>query len=263
MRVWTEGLGEFYGIAREERERRERDPMSLDEVVDLILRILAENEPSEVEGLFVLEHGQKQANLRFLGGQLELSNPREVNYQNVMVAIDDLRAALADFFDLHEAPEPVRRSHLILLEWVIAVVVGCGMVAAFVMVADFLEKRDTFIPEPDHLGYASAQETKSAMTRLSGIYVTELASGQTLLEISPEGRWGFYDLTGGTGSFIDAMMVESGEFRLVHTEGGLALLADSNYLFQVNSRDTLVFQDRRYLQTGKLRDDVPFLRFRL
>jgi hypothetical protein len=257
--IQTEGLGEFWGVAPSYRDRRSRDPMSADELLEIILTILDEN-GEEANGLFIIEHSHNCVHIRLDNGALVLSDPNDANYQNVAISIDDLKASLADFFSLRKDGTKVQNTHVIILQWIIALVAGGGMVAAFYFAFHHLKKEVEFMPNPEFVEVRDQKDFSDHLKELTGIYITELQDGETLLHIQEDGRWDFYDMEKGKGRNFVLTKVEEGLCRPIYQKGRLALLTDSNFLFYWESEGILKFQDRRYTRTAKSMAELSFVR---
>ena len=258
--VQTEGLGEFWGVAPNYHERRSRDPMSADELLEVILTILDEN-GKESNGLFILENNKKTIHLKLDSGTLEISNPNDANYQNVAVTPDDLKATLSDFFKLSKDGKVVPNAHIILLEWIIAIIAGGGMIAAFYFAFHYLTREVDFMPKPDFMEVQDQKDYAGHLKDMIGIYATEFADGETLLVIREDGQWEFHDLEKGNGKNFILTQVEAGLCRPVYQKGRLALLTDSNFLFYWERDGVLRFQERQYVRAGKSPDELPFVKF--
>lgn len=258
--VWTEGLGEIWGITQDNQERRQRDAMSVSEIHSIVDKLINDF-GDDTNGLFIIEYKGKVLNLELVKGALEMSDPSDLNYQNISISLEEAEQSILDYFGIKKEEVVVRNSHVILIEWIIAITVGCAMVASIVYVKDFLETRDHFIPEPDHAEIKSQADFRSHLSRLSGVFMTNLDAGETVIEIHADGRWGFYDLEKASLRKFTCLPVESGLCRPVYSEGQLSLLTDAFFLFKVGDTDTLVFQDRKYIRAGKSRDDLPFVAF--
>lgn len=258
--VWTEGLGEIWGITPDNPERRQRKPMSALEIHSIVDKLINDF-GEEGNGLFIIDYKGKVLNLELLKGRLEMSDPSNLNYQNISLSLDELEQILLDYFDIKEKEVVVRNSHVILIEWIIAITVGCAMIASIVYVRDFLESRDYFLPEPDYVEIENQEDFRHHLSRLSGIFITDLDAGQTVIEIHADGRWGFYDLERVSVRKFNCLPVENGLCRPVYSEGQLSLLTDVHFLFKVSNKDTLLFQDRKYIRVADSRDDLPFVVF--
>lgn len=258
--VQTEGLGEFWGVAPDYHERRSRDPMSADELKEILLTIIDEN-GKDANGLFVIEHLNRIVNLRINSGVLEISDPNNANYQNVAISLDDVSKSLEDFFNLKKGGKTVQNSHIIILEWIIALVAGSGMIGAFYFANQYLEKEVSFMPKPDFVEVQNNADFQNHLKKMTGIFVTELEDGESLLFIQGDGRWDFYDLERGTGNNFLLNEVEGGLCRPVYQAGRLALLTDSNFLFYWESEGVMYFQDRKYIRTAVTPNELPFVSF--
>ena len=258
--VWTEGLGEIWGITQENLERRHREDMSVTEIHSIADKLISDF-GEDANGLFIIEDKGKDLNLELVKGGLEISDPSNLNYQNISISLEELEQSILDYFGIKEEEVIVRNSHVILIEWIIAITVGCAMVASILYVKDFLESRDHFIPKPDFTEIKSQEDFRNHLSRMSGVYMTDLDVGETVIEIHADGRWGFYDLEKASLRKFTCLPVENGLCRPVFSEGQLSLMTDAFYLFKVSNADTLVFQDRKYIRAGKSRDDLPFVAF--
>lgn len=258
--VWTEGLGEIWGITPDNLERRQREPMSTLEIHSIVEK-LVDDFGEDGNGLFIVEYKGKVVHLELIRGGLELSNPNDLNYQNISISIDELEQSLLDYFGIEEKEAVTRNSHVILIEWIIAIIVSCAMVFSIVYVRDFLKSRDYFLPEPDYTEIENQDDFRNHLSRLSGIFITDLDAGQTVIEIQADGRWGFYDLEKTSVRKFNCLPVENGLCRPVYSEGQLSLLTDVFFLFKVSNKDTLLFQDRKYIRVANSRDDLPFVAF--
>jgi len=258
--IQTEGLGEFWGVAPNYHERRSRDPMSADELLEIILTILDDN-GNDANGLFIIEHGKKSVHIRLNSGILEISNPNDANYQNVAVSPHDLKATLSDFFQLSKDGKAVPNAHIIMLEWIIAVVASGGMLAAVTFAIHYLNKEVNFMPKPDYMEVQDEKDYADHLKALAGIYVTEFKDGETLLSVMPDGQWEFHDLEKGKGKSFVLNQVEAGLCRPVYQKGRLALLTDSNFLFYWEREGVLRFQERQYTLAGKSPAELQFVAF--
>jgi hypothetical protein len=246
--VQTEGLGEFWGVAPDYHDRRSRDPMSAEELKD-------------ANGLFIIEHMNRRVNLRINSGVLEISDPNNANYQNVVISIDDLAKYLEDFFQLKKGGKHVQNTHIIILEWVIALITGAGMIGAIYFASQYLNKEVNFMTKPDFVEVQDHTDFQNHLDRMTGIFATELEDGETLLFIHDDGRWDFYDLERGVGNNFILIEIEGGLCRPVYQAGRLALLTDSNFLFYWDSEGVLYFQDRKYIRMAKTPNELPFVSF--
>ncbi len=258
--VQTEGLGEFWGVAPNYHERRSRDPMSAEELKDILLTIHDEN-GKEANGLFIIEHTNRRVNLRINSGVLEISDPNNANYQNVVISIDDLSKYLEDFFQLQKGGKHVQNSHIIILEWIIALIAGAGMVGAIYFAFQYLDKEVDFMPKPDFVEIQDHTDFQNHLKKMTGIFVTELEDGETLLFIQEDGRWDFFDLERSVGNNFILTEIEGGLCRPVYQTGRLGLLTDSNFIFFWESEGVIYFQDRKYILTAKTSNELPFVSF--
>jgi hypothetical protein len=139
--VWTEGLGKIWGITQDNLERRQRDAMSVVEIHSIVDKLISDF-GEDANGLFIIEYKGKGLNLELVKGGLEMSDPSNLNYQNISISLEELEQSILDYFGIKEEEVVVRNSHVILIEWIIAITVGCAMVASILYVKDFLESRD-------------------------------------------------------------------------------------------------------------------------
>ena len=258
--VQTEGLGEFWGVAPSYHERRSRDPLSADELLEIILTIIDEN-GEEANGLFIVEYGKQSLHVKLDNGALAISNPNNANYQNVAISPSDLKASLTDFFNLQKDATVATDSHIILLEWIIAVLAGGGMIAAFYFAYQYMSKAVDFMPEPDYVEVQDQKDYAAHQKEIAGIYATEFEDGETLLVLKQDGQWEFHDLEKGSGKSFTVTQVEAGLCRPVYQKGKLAILTDSNYLFFWERDGVLRFQDRQYIRAATSPDELSLVKF--
>jgi hypothetical protein len=264
LSVWTEGLGEFWGIQPEQRERRRRDDMAPEQLADIIHAILEENN-HDANGLFILASGDRRLNLALSNGVIEISDPQNLNYQNVALAEAELIAFLNDFFarPAEEEEAPLLRTPLVQkVEYAVAIISIVALALTLKFVVGYLNRSSEFMPEVEAVEITDPTESRQLVVKYSGIYATSMDDGEMVLEIQDDGKWHFYDMQSSTlGSFI-LNMVKGGNFRPVVNLGRPAILTDTRYLFYPsNAEKTLHFLNRPFKRIGNTRDDLPYLSF--
>ena len=141
---------------------------------------------------------------------------------------------------------------------VVAVAVVAG---ALGFISHFLNRDSGFFPKPTVVGIADPIEAKEILVGHAGIYATRLADGEMLLELRPDGTWGYYDMFRGLPGYYKIVPVQSGTSRPVMEDGRLALLTDKRFLFYPEGDESLVFLKRLFNRVGKTRDDLPYFIF--
>jgi hypothetical protein len=263
LSIWTEGLGEFWGIAPDQKERRQRDNMSPEELADVINAILEENDHT-ANGLFALEAEGRILNLALTNGVIEMSDPKDINYQNVAIAEADLVSFLTDFFarKVEQERSNLRTPLLQAIEYTVAVIAILALGLTIRFVIHYLEDASQFMPNYETTEIGNLKESKTLTVKMAGVYATRIDDGEMILELKTDGTWGFFDIANGTvGSFI-LNTVSGGNFRPVYESGRLAILTDTRYLFYPGEHQKeLIFLDRRFKRIGNTRDDLPFVSF--
>ncbi|MEX0331745.1 MAG: hypothetical protein AB3N64_10015 [Puniceicoccaceae bacterium] len=264
LTVWTEGLGEFWGIASAQKERRQRGEMNPDEVVTIIGNIIEEN-THDANGLFILESSGRRLNVTLSNGVVEVSDPRDANYQNVAIAESELTEYLIKFFApaAAESNENLRTPLVQTLEYVVAIaaIVVFGLTIRFVI--GFMQDSSQFMPEPEAVEISDRIQVQNLKVQYAGVYATRMRDGEMVIELRDDGTWNYYDIQGGSlGSFI-LSPVNSGQFRPVYESGRLAILTDSRYLFypSTNLEEGITFLQRPFKKIANTRDDLPYVSF--
>jgi hypothetical protein len=259
--VQTEGLGEFWGVAPNYRERRDREPMTIEAITEVIQTILEES-GEEASGLFILEYAKKYLHIKIDGTTVELSRPNDANYQNIAVDPEDLQSSILDFFKIErESGDESKKSHVLLVEWIVLVLAGATMLGAFYFALSFIERDKAFMAEPDYIEVSNKDDLHEHLRELSGIYLTDLQDGETAIRLETDGRWAFYDLKQESRDRFIPELVEQGQCRPVYQKGKLAILTDNNYLFYWESKGVLRFQDRPYVLSAKTASEVSSVEF--
>ncbi len=258
--IQTEGLGQFWGITPGRNERIMRDPMTVDEIRDIILSILEENE-TEANCQIFLKRGIKKLEIQLVNGSISISDPANVNYQNISVSIDDLESSILSFFKVLPQDEEQKRSGAGLVQWTIAIVAGTISFATFNYAIRFLQRDFQFMPKPEFIEVENKADYNQHLREMAGIYITEWEDGETLLSLKNDGRWEFYDIERGRNQKFLLDDVEGGIFRPIYQKGRLALLTENFYVFRWESEGVLSFQERRYIRTANSEDEVPFITF--
>lgn len=238
--------------------------MTPEQVVSIIHDILEEN-GHDANGLFILESGEYRLNLNLNNGVIEISDPRNANYQNVAIAESELVGYLHKFFApvvQEEKKDSLRTPLVQKLEYLVALIVVVALVVTIRFVIQFMEDGSQFMPEPEATEIADVQEMRSLTVQNAGIYVTKMRDGEMAIELKDDGTWAYYDMRSGSlGAFI-LDTVDEGTFRPVYESGRLAILTDARYLFYPNQQEgSIVFLDRPFKRVGNTRDDLPYLSF--
>ena len=262
LKVWTEGLGEFWGITPQ-KDRRQRDDMTPEAIVDVIHTIIEENS-HDANGLFILESGGRRLNLNLSNGVVEVSDPRNANYQNVAIAESELAAYLNSFFvkEVETQKENLRTPLVQKLEYLVAVIVVVALGLSIRFVMQFMEDNSQFMPEPQTADIADMKELRSLTIQYAGVYATNMREGEMVIELKEDGTWFYYDMQSGSlGSYI-LEPVKAGSFRPVYESGRLAILTDARYVFYPDSENgRITFLQRPFKRIGNSRDDLPYLSF--
>ncbi|MEX0327067.1 MAG: hypothetical protein AB3N33_13355 [Puniceicoccaceae bacterium] len=264
LTVWTEGLGEFWGIATEQKERRQRGELSPDEVVSIIGNIIEEN-THDANGLFILESGGRRLNVTLSNGVVEVSDPRNANYQNVAIAESELTDYLTTFFapTVAETGEQLRTPLVQTLEYVVAVAAVVTLALTIKFVIGFMQESSQFMPEPEAVEIGDSKQVQNLTVQYAGIYATRMRDGEMIIELRDDNTWNYYDIQSGSlGSFI-LSPVSSGEFRPVYEAGRLAILTDTRYLFYPSTtmEEGITFLQRPFKKIANSRDDLPYVSF--
>ena len=262
LTVWTEGLGEFWGIAPELIERRQREPMTPETLANVIDNILLENGHT-ASGLFILEAANKRLNLALTHGVIEISDPKNVNYQNVAMALDDLVKYLEAFFFTEVAAnvEQTKASPVRMVEYIVASAAVVFLIFTVSFVSKFLENNSGFMPVPEITEIGNQDEIHDAQNRYAGVYTTGMDDGETILELKKDGSWGFYDIQRSTAGSYFLDLVQMGNYRPVYKSGRLAILTDSLYLLYPEDQENLLFLQRSFSRVAKTREDLTNVAF--
>ena len=135
------------------------------------------------------------------------------------------------------------------------------MIGAIYFAFQQLEKEVDFMPKPDFVEVQDHTDFQNHLKKMTGIFVTELEDGETLLFIQEDGRWDFFDLERSVGNNFILTEIEGGLCRPVYQTGRLGLLTDSNFIFFWESEGVIYFQDRKYILTAKTSNELPFVSF--
>lgn len=264
LTVWTEGLGEFWGIQPDQRDRRQRENMTPEQLAAVINAILEENN-HDANGLFILELGERRLNLALTNGVIEVSDPQNANYQNVALAESELTSFLHEFYASPEEEEEkafIRTPLVQKLELAVAIISIAALGLTLKFVVGYLDASSAFMPEVAAEEIKDKAQSRQLVVKYAGIYATSMEDGEMVLEIQEDGSWGYYDMQASTvGSFI-LNVVNAGNCRPVINAGRPAILTDNRYLFYPSNGERLLhFLDRPFKRIGNTRDDLPYLSF--
>lgn len=234
--------------------------MTLEEVAYRV-RDLQQFHGAAANGLFILEEEGKRLQLALNSGVIEISDPGNMNYQNVTLGNTDPLAYLQDrFAKPGETLQPDSRT----VRWmesicaILAVVVLCG--TGFFL-AQFLSRDSQFMPKPVTLEIKDPVEAQEITHRYAGVYVTRVADGEMMIEIRPDGTWGYYDMYRGRPGFFDLDPVSAGTFKPVIDGEKVAIQTDTRFLFYPEESDRLIFLERPFRRIGLSRDELPYFGF--
>jgi hypothetical protein len=261
LSVWTEGLDEDWGLAPDNRGRLERGKMSPKGVAQVVHQIQDLN-GTRADCLFILEADRRRLHLNLNSGILEISDPGNMNYQNVTLGNTDLELYLLERFapqqqqQLQADPRTLR-----WMEGIIAAMAGVGLVWALFYLSDFLNRDSQFMPKPVALEIDDPVASKDILFRHSGIYVTRVADGEMVIEVSPDGSWGYYDMYKGQPGYYQLEPVNVGNCRPVFEDQEVAILTDTRFMFYPQEGKLLVFLERSFKRIGQNRDELPYFLF--
>ena len=258
--VQTEGLGEFWGITPVRHERIAREPMTAGEIEEIVLSILAEND-TESSGLIILKRGHRALQIDLESGSISMSDPQNVNYQNISISRDDLSSSILSYFNLLEERHEERKSATGASQWMVAIAAGSISFATFYYSFQHLTRDFHFMPKPEFVEVEDDRDYREHLKAMSGVYITEWEDGETLLNLKGDGTWEFYDIERARNPKFSLNEVEQGDCRPVYQKGRLALLTRNYYVFKWESEGVLSFQERRYIRTAVTENEVPFVTF--
>ena len=260
LSVWTEGLDEDWGLAPENRGRLERGKMSPRGISEMV-RETQKFHGAKADCLFILEAEGRRLHLKLNSGTLEVSDPGNMNYQNITLGETDLETYLLERFAPHIEQEHTDPRTLRWLQSVLAAAAGAALVAALLFTANFLKRDSHFMPKPVVLEIDNPIESKELLVRHSGVYVTRIADGEMVIEVRPDGTWGYYDMYKGQPGYFRLNPVNLGNCQPVMEGEKVAILTDERFLFYPQNGQVLVFLERPFKRVGQNRDELPYFLF--
>lgn len=255
--VWTEGLDKNWIHKDQSRGRIKRGTFSVRNLPSILGHIRKKN-PGELDCLIILQGYEQMLHLRMENGRFFLSNPQDLNYQNVEVDLDGVVSVVDHFFSPKESPFTYEWRKSVLIQGSVFTLVLAGLVGSVVYLFRFLLEEASFFPTPIVMEIDDPTEAAGLIRKHSGFYVTGIADGEMALELSPGGAFHYFDILRGAPGHYLLETVDSGGLRPAYEAGQQVLIAETGYIFYPMEDGDLSFQNRPYNRVGATREDVPY-----
>lgn len=260
IELWTENLDEDWRADPESHRRTNRGPIGVDELLNRLGTIRQLNGP-ELECLLVLSARDRQLHLNLQAQDLYVSDPQNPNYQNVRMDEGALPGFVKTYFAFDEETGESQPMTVRIIEFGFFFVVLVGLGVSVSYLAGFLNRDHGFIPKPAVIDIENPEMAAAVMREHAGIYATAVNDGEMLIELNPDGQFGYYDLErGAPGQFLLDEVV-TGTWKPVYDMGELAFLTDVRFVFHPAEKPGLVFQQRFYKKIADNRDEAIYLAF--
>ncbi len=256
LEIWTEGVAPSWRAEPENRERIRRG-RGRPELVLVGVQRMEQGGAAGKDCHLIVQSGARQLVITLAADHLLVSDPANLNYQNVRVAKADLTGYLREFFGQEDTSARQELNPVRVIEWIVLVIVLGTLAVALSYLSRFLKEESGFLPRPFVQAIEDRSEADRRLQRWAGLYVSRLAEGESLIEITPAGTFGYYDLERGSpsASFI-LRPVNSGTCQPVYDAGRLAFLTDTRFLFYPEGENQLVFLERPFTRIARERAEL-------
>lgn len=257
--LWTEGLDEGWSMDSDQVDRMDRGAQSIKDIIEHV-EMLIFRYGDELDCMLVLRHKEKFVHLSLSNKLIEASDPNDQTYQNIPVEQEKLYQFLEEF--IYEEPEPeedelqIRYDKKGIIAMLGAVVV---LVLAIYFSGFYSSSEEGFMPVPSAVEFNDPIEIQNFYQRNAGLYATAIDDGEMLIELSSDGKWGFYDLTKRSSRLFVGTTISEGEY-VPGKEGNLtAIVTDKRFVFYPKTGGELEFLQRPFTRIAGSREEVAYL----